>query len=875
MSSDLRASLLELGFNLTQARAAVAAGNTTVEAATEWIFDNNGAFTPAQAGEVASSASQNINTLQLRSDEDQAFDAELQRALEESTRFQFAPPSQPHEESATTHPAPALDNSEPAKKIKINIVRSQPTSHVIPPLPLTSRHKDEELDALNATKVAEAAKRAEKAKKDKREARLAHQRALNDLKEDRENRKIRSHHGTGTVAAESTGGDVGTASSQNEMSAPESATSSENRPNTIVQLRLKNGTVLKRSFESCAMVKNLFDLARAEDGNIGSADISLIQTPIPAPQPINPGAWLSTDVEMGEPPVADQDEVVQGHENEGGEDQDHAIDDEENPADDINEDDEDEEDEDEDMMHALPIHINQQQNPFGGRGRGRGGGRGGLPFSGVGHALISGASVSGHVQHDSQTQLRTEESDALRRQRILDATANRTKDNAANIMLTANDAKSNKHLKLLGEEVGSQVAEAIVLELIKLKQLDQLSFRRLHKCSVVNMVLDAYSRATDSLMDTIGACQARSLTYLSLKECTFLTDKGFRNIGRFEELEYLDLSHCRITDKTLEFILNLRNLGTLHLSSTKITSAGLAKIIAEAAWKGTLHTLDMSYCQGIAGSSVLLNLQELLNLRTLRLSNTLAFNRSPVQVPDCKAFTRLLDLDIARTPIGDDDLITLIGSFRSVESLNMTSCPNIGIHALEQCVQGIRDRLASNGLPLTHLDLTGFLFVTDDAILTLAEAKNLQMLSLAGTKLTDIGSAVFVHMSSLKELSLDRTSIGDKSMEYLRDLGRIEVLSLHRCQRLTTVGVVSLGKCAFFSLRLKRLNLGYNQFIHDEALAIFTRCKELTTLNLEYTDVSEERALRLQNSLPTLTQLRIQGVTNGAVYEENPRGISA
>lgn len=178
-------------------------------------------------------------------------------------------------------------------------------------------------------------------------------------------------------------------------------------------------------------------------------------------------------------------------------------------------------------------------------------------------------------------------------------------------------------------------------------------------------------------------------------------------------------------------------------------------------------------------------------------------------------------------------------------------------------------------LPLTHLDLTGFLFVTDDAILALTAAKNLQMLSLAGTKLTDVGSAVFAHMSSLRELSLDRTNIGDKSIEYLRgkvknncyypidggwrhsfcsqlcnvslDLGRLEVLSLHRCQRLTVAGVYHLGKCAFFSLRLKRLNLGYDQFVHDEALAVLMGCKELVTLNLEYTDVTEGLALQLQS----------------------------
>lgn len=72
------------------------------------------------------------------------------------------------------------------------------------------------------------------------------------------------------------------------------------------------------------------------------------------------------------------------------------------------------------------------------------------------------------------------------------------------------------------------------------------------------------------------------------------------------------------------------------------------------------------------------------------------------------------------------------------------------------------------GLPITHLDLTGFVFVGDEAILNLASATSLQMLSLSGTKLTDIGSSVFVHMLSLRELALDRTDIGDKSMEYIR-----------------------------------------------------------------------------------------------------------
>jgi len=58
-----------------------------------------------------------------------------------------------------------------------------------------------------------------------------------------------------------------------------------------------------------------------------------------------------------------------------------------------------------------------------------------------------------------------------------------------------------------------------------------------------------------------------------------------------------------------------------------------------------------------------------------------------------------------------------------------------------------------------------------------------------------------------------------------------------------------LGRSAFFSLKLKRLNLKNNPFIHDEALAVFANCNSLNTLNLDNTDVTEMAALRLQGNL--------------------------
>jgi hypothetical protein len=68
-------------------------------------------------------------------------------------------------------------------------------------------------------------------------------------------------------------------------------------------------------------------------------------------------------------------------------------------------------------------------------------------------------------------------------------------------------------------------------------------------------------------------------------------------------------------DKVLTYAACLANLvdlpylSTLNLSATKVTTTGLAKIIADAEWKSNLQTLDLSYCQGIAGPLALYNLQ--------------------------------------------------------------------------------------------------------------------------------------------------------------------------------------------------------------------------------------------------------------------------
>ncbi|KAF9159417.1 hypothetical protein DFQ26_006568 [Actinomortierella ambigua] len=1046
----LLAQLLNLGLDLKQARAAVAAGNTSVEQATAWIFDNSNSVAqqPTTASTTTTASS---GALRLRPDDFD--DVDLQRAIALSTVPQEPhrssestkkPPikiniiragqvSQPQatdssSSSSATVPAPAApaparaagatgSPSPPSTSAKRERESDKSTTNtgtgVTPMLPLmSSRQREAEFEAENARLKKEAEQLAEKSKRLKQLEREARQRALQAIREDREKSKTKQHVAPPLVEP--------SLSSSSTSSSSTSASSPTARKTTMVQLRLKNGMVLKRSFDNSATLRQLFDAVVQEDPSLSGEDIRLIQpfprrefgvseaqqtlqeaglcpscslnvhvppstNPAPPSEPVLssplgsiPGSWHPappTFSQIGngdEPEPMDIDEL-EDEENDNNNNDDYE---DNNQTDDTDEDDEDDEDmdnpdNDDGLVHMLPIGHGHGQ-PFGGRGRGRGGvlrgghgrGRGGLPFSGAGHRLSSrsggpsgsggggtgsggGGGGGGDNNADDTNMDETPAqpmSPAERRQRVLDAMAARAaaqqsaagtatspasgesssptdasscpKGNAHKtgpprvipsllsrssyevaVLLTSNDSKRVKYLKNLAE-VGSQAAELIVQNLIRLKQLDQLSVKRLGRCAIVNLSLDGYSRTTDSLMETFRWTQGPSLSYLSLRGCALLTEAGFSQIPAFHELEHLDLSHCRITDASLVHLLELSELRVLILSSTKVTSRGIANTVSKASWKEHLHTLDLSACEGVQGPSVLIDLQELLCLRNLRLNNTRAFDRGPILVPDSLGFRQLEELDLMHTPIHDEDLQAVRSSFPALEVLNLAGCVHLTDVSLQRLCSMTgqaeeeetmpelttlkfpdRESPLSQVLPLvaerfgqlSQLDLTGFLNVADATLLSLGAATNLTMLSLAGTKLTDVGAPVLAHLELLRELNLDRTVIQDKSIDHLRGLGRLEILSLSRCPKLTVDAIKLLSMSACFERTLKRLNLSFNSLIHDEGLVYLEQAHALISLNLDHTDVTTVRAHRLADKMETLTQLRVVGVSEGERAQE--RGV--
>ncbi|KAG0238857.1 hypothetical protein BGW42_000018 [Actinomortierella wolfii] len=909
----LLAQLLSLGLELKQARAAVAAGNTTVEQATEWIFENNNQIDQQLSAGSSSATTTSTGALRLRPTEDMD-DLDLQKAIELST--------------APQEPAKAPPTTQEKKPIKINIIRAgQASSHastpsrqpnppssssttsaavsagsssstsskrerepdtsaassgVTPLLPLiSSRQKEAEFEAENARLKKEAEQLAEKSKKFKQLEREARQRALQAIREDREKLKSRQISSVPTQSAPqpspSSSSPAGTSTS---MATSERTTT---KTTTMVQLRLKNGTVLKRSFDSNAPLQQVFDTVFQEDSSIGQ-NITLIQpfprrefslleaqqtlreaglcpscslivhlppsassAPLSPPSAANPsvsmpGSWHAGPQPLfgqigghGPEPMDIDDEEDEDYDDNGDDNQDETSEDE-NSDDHDEEDDEGDEDmaEDDGLMHILPVgHGHGHGPPFGGRGRGRGGiwagrggrGRGGMPFSGVGHRLSSGSvSTAGAAESTSSSV------------------------DGGDIQGTSSSISDSERRRRVWDAMMARVAQ------------------QLTTASASSTLTTA---ETSPSLTSPGAARSESHKSVLTIEIPSL------------------LSRC-----TYE-VAELRELRVLCLSNTKVTSQGIARTVSKSVWKEQLHTLDLSFCEGIQGPAVLIQVQELLNIHNLRLNSTRAFDSGPILVPDSLGFTKLQELDLARTLISDEDLIAIRSCFPSLEHLNLTGCSQLSDASLESlCMEGEkrmpelsvlkfpnRQSTLQHVLPLaaeqfeqlSQLDLTGFLNITDETILSLGAAVNLTVLSLAGSKLTDVGSPVIANFSLLREINLDRTLIQDKSMEHFRGLGRLEIISLSHCVGLTVEGIKILSMSASFERTLKQLNLGHNPDIHDGALPYIEQAHSLVMLNLDYTDVTDARARRLMDTMDALDKLRFVGVTEGERLKE--RGV--
>ncbi|KAI9255402.1 hypothetical protein EDC94DRAFT_226919 [Helicostylum pulchrum] len=444
------------------------------------------------------------------------------------------------------------------------------------------------------------------------------------------------------------------------------------------------------------------------------------------------------------------------------------------------------------------------------------------------------------------------------------------------VLLTQHTVSASRYLKKLAY-VSADVAEHLLSYLVTCGKLNVSTLRKLaDHCYLQHVILDSYNYCTDSLIEDLTKSNSSvSITKLSLRGCELITDGAIRSLEGLKNLTYLDLNNCKVTDKGLKSIEKLQHLVYLNLSKTKITNAGISSMVTNDKFKPELQVLLLDGCTRVDSSGIIIPIvNAFTNLLQLSLGYT-TFSK-PLEQKLTNRNIRLEQLDVNHTLINDQDLIGFICQFKSLVELKLGGCEALTTRSLsflprELCrlkyiqfpdrEHDLNDTLSRyKDLPIEHLDLAGFLNITDEGAKYIAEMKHLRYLSLDGTKVTDEGIMLFKNLIELEKLYLDRTLLTDVAIEKLKGLSKLETLSLCRTE-VSNVGLCYLGdfEQTSFARNLRTLNLAQCIHVTDKGVHGLAGMQNLTNLNLDHTGVSKS-CLKYLKDLKNLNLVRLQGI---------------
>ncbi|KAG2218240.1 hypothetical protein INT45_002759 [Circinella minor] len=913
---DKLAQLLGLGFDIEVCRAALS-HNDSIQSATEWILGNESAqsisSTTSQPvlslrSETSSSSppliqqqeplasmaqhqiplsTENTHVSSINRLEDNKEVEETNRLREESMKLtREAKMEKKRDREARERTLAQIKEDKERRKLFKNTQIINENNNRTP------RPMDDQ-----PNKISEYEKTQQEIRKQKRLDRESKNKALKEIQQDRENMKLR--HQPVNRSSLST---IGTSSKP-----------INNKNNALIQFKLSNGSTVRKQFPANAFLSELYAFAREKENEIeniamGNNPLRLISA-FPKQEFIE-GEKLITVQAAGfipnvslnviRPIVRDRnnDIVMQDIEQEENENQ-HA--------------EEEEEENDIDMPDAInnnlgiPTHEFQRLQQHQGQNTH-------WNWGTQGHSLLSTDNNNNNTnEHGEEHGEEEEEHDeSINRQNMLSAIERRNisildqekqqidsvhsrgkvrdirslRDTCAISVagfLTQPTLEAHTRIKHL-LYASPKVSELLLLELIHTRKLERSSMKRLaDHCYLQNVCLDSYIYATDSLLQELSLSNSSStITKLSLKGCDVITDSGIRYIEvGLKNLEYLDASHCKMTNKGIKSLTKLSQLQYLNLSKTKISDIGFHFMMENAHFKDNLQVLLMDGCQGIKSNNTFLLINNAFpKLVTLGLASTGISQQTSVLYPKLKC---LQCLDVSNTNLTDEDAIRIICNYKSLRELKLSGCHQITLRGLgyfardlqnlemiqfpsrEHDLDSVLPRYAE--LPLRYLDLTSFQ-ITDEGANSIARMKKLQYLSLDGTKLTDEGVSKFSGLIDLRKLFLDRTNISDEGLSQLKGLCKLNTLSLSRTQ-VTNSLLILLGdfEKTGFTRSLSTLNLAQCQHISDKGIQGLKGMINLKNINLDHTNVSRQCLRHLKN-LEYLKPVRLLGIERDEEEEE-------
>ncbi|KAI8145392.1 hypothetical protein BJV82DRAFT_666651 [Fennellomyces sp. T-0311] len=892
---DKLAQLLGLGFDIDVCRAALLQ-NTTVEAATEWILGNE-TNRPVLAPQPSSEPAMRPQVVESRQHKEAA-EAQAAHMREQSLKMSVEAKKEKrrNQEARQRALAQIKEDREKQKMIRGSHTPKQPAS--------------------SSQSEGTAYERAQQEiKKQKRLDREAKNRALLEIKQDRENMKMRH---------------ASTSKPQAAAAAPQPSLSKARQNRALVQFKLSDGSAVRHEFEATALLSELFAFAKEKEGK-EAEQIHLISafpkrefTEDEESMTVRDAGFVpnvSLNVIRWQPQVSEKEiealdnnterknkhhapaEVQESNNNIRGQDVEmQEASDGDRPQS------SDEESQDEEMPDAFDHPAINPHRPPVGR----------VPFARRGRVTNPNWNwgTGGHrLTEDNQDQPQQQQQqvdEPVSRQNMLSAIERRgaatsppqqqhargkTRDIrslrdtcAVSVagLLTQPTLEARSRVRNL-IYASPKISELLLAQLIHSRKLERVSMKRLaDHCYLQNVILDSYVYATDSLLQELSLSNSSStMVKLSLKGCDVITDSGVRFLEGLRNLEYLDASNCKVTDKGIRSLTRLSQLKYLNLSKTKITDAGLQYLVANACFKDSLETLLLDGCPAVKSSDTLMLINDAFSgLVSLGLASTGIGRQTAVSRPK---LVNLQLLDISHTRLTDDDAIQTICAYKELRELRLAGCSQITLRGLgwfakdlrhlemiqfpsrEQDLDGVLTRYAE--LPLRHLDLTSFQ-VTDEGADSIARMKRLQYLSLDGTKISDEGVSKLSGLSDLRKLFLDRTAVSDAGISQLIGmcnvsmLTKLDTLSLSRTQ-VSNAGLMLLGdfEQTGFTRCLRTLNLAQCSLVSDAGVRGLKGMVNLTNINLDHTHVSRQ-CLRHLQVLEHLKPVRLLGISRDEDDEE-------
>lgn len=275
---------------------------------------------------------------------------------------------------------------------------------------------------------------------------------------------------------------------------------------------------------------------------------------------------------------------------------------------------------------------------------------------------------------------------------------------------------------------------------------DCLSFDMKFENNALNL---CQSRITDQSGARLD--RWKSLQSLWLEDCR-ITDKTVASLGRITALRVLSLRRCpRISDQGIAYLLPLRNLEELALSSTAISDLSMDVLV------------------------------QLPNLRRLTLSETKITGEGLKKLRRLPlTLLHLRGSSSHQMSIRDEDL-QAIGKIASLTELTLR---NDGVTA-----NGIRYLKDLKSLQILDLGGTD---INDDAIAYLIALPDLASLIADHTQLDDRCLDSLLKMPALTYLNLEHTNITDTTLVGLARLKQLQLLRIAECPSITTAAVERL-----------------------------------------------------------------------------------